>query len=321
MLTIQFNTEIYQSINDNLLLNVPVPSILGVTSALQNIGKVRNRGLELNLITRNFTGDFTWTTDFNISFNRNIVLELGPEGTPIITGQQTSSITSVGRPIGDFFGFVHDGIYNTQEEIDSRPSLPSDRPGDPIIKDVNEDGIISVDDRTSLGNYQPDFYYGLHNSFSYKGFDLSVLIQGVQGAEVMSLIYRQVMAMTGRTNSYGLARERWRSPEEPGNGEVYAASIDVHGYRRHPSSFYVQDASYIRVRNITLGYNFDSSTIERLGASQVRLYLSAQNPFTFTNYLGYNPEVSSNHSALTPGIDYHNYPLAKSLVFGIDLTF
>jgi TonB-dependent starch-binding outer membrane protein SusC len=319
---IQLSTDVYRSINDNLLLNVPVPSILGVTSSLQNIGKVRNKGLEFTLITHNINRQFDWSTDFNISFNRNIVLELGPEGTPIrSTSNQMSHITQVGRPVGDFFGYIFDGVYNTTEEINNRPSLATDRPGDPIVRDVNEDGAITVEDRTVLGNYQPNFFYGISNTFRYKGFDLSILIQGVQGADVMSLIYRQVMPMTGRTNSYGLARERWRSPEEPGNGQVFAASIDVRGVRRDPSSFYMQDGSFMRVRNITLGYNLDPKILDRLRISASRVYISSLNPFTFTNYIGFNPEVSSYHNALTPGVDYMNYPLSKTLTVGLNLTF
>jgi TonB-linked SusC/RagA family outer membrane protein len=321
---IHVNAEVYQSINDNLLLNVPVPSITGVTSALQNIGKVRNRGLELNLTTRNIVGNFNWTTEFNISFNRNVVKALGPDETPILgfTYQYNTNITQVGRPIGDFYGYIYEGIYNTEEEISKHPHLSTDVPGDPITKDVNNDGKITIDDRTILGNYQPDFFFGFDNIFKYKGFDMRVFIQGVEGADIMELDYYQSMALTGRTNGLGLARERWRSPQQPGNGKVYSASIDVIGNRRQPSSFYIQDASYIRIKNITLGYNFNYAMLKKVGISNARVYISAQNPFTFTNYIGYNPEVSSYAgSALTPGVNYYGYPLQKTLTLGVNVTF
>ena len=318
---IRFTADIYQTINDNLLLNVPVPSILGVTRSLQNIGKVRNRGMELSLVTQNFTGRFNWTSDFNFSINRNKVLALGPEGDPIkSTSNQESNITQVGRPIGDFYGYIFEGVYNTQEEIDNHPHLSTDRPGDPIVKDVNNDGQITVDDRTVLGNFQPDFSYGLNNTFTYKGFDLSVFIQGVYGNEIMNLGMRQSASMTGRTNSLGLARDRWRSPEDPGNGKVFKASIDVRGVRRNPSTFYMEDGSFLRIRNITIGYNFNPSLTEKVRIQNARIYISSQNPFTFTKYSGYNPEVSSYHNSLTPGVDYFNYPLAKTLILGIVLT-
>ncbi|GAA5221662.1 TonB-dependent receptor [Membranihabitans marinus] len=316
--------DVYHSVNDNLLLNVPVPSILGVNTALQNIGKIQNRGIEFNITTENITGDFNWTTDLNFSLNRNKVLELGPEGTPIYanTYQSETNVTQIGRPIGDFYGYVFDGVYNSQEEIESRPSLSTDRPGDPIVVDVNGDGEITADDRTSIGNYQPDFYFGLDNTFRYKNIDLRVLLHGVQGASVMDLIFYQAMALTGRTNSLGLARERWRSPEEPGNGEVYAASIDVRGVRRRPSTFYIQDASYLRIKNITLGYSLNQNMIEKASLSGARIYLSAQNLFTFTSYHGYNPEVSSyNNSALTAGVNYYGYPTSKSITIGLNINF
>jgi TonB-linked SusC/RagA family outer membrane protein len=312
----------YNTISDNLLLNVPVPSILGVTNSLRNIGKVRNRGIEISLVTQNITGKFGWSTDFNISFNRNKVLELGPSGTAIrSTSNQESNITQVGRPIGDFYGYIFDGVYNSQEEIDQHPHLSTDRTGDPIVRDVNGDKQITVDDRTVLGNYQPDFFYGLGNTFKYKGFDLAVFIQGVSGSEIMNLGMRQTASMTGRTNSLGLARDRWRSPTETGNGKVFKASIDVYGVRRDPSSFYMEDGSYLRIRNITFGYNFNPSLVKKILATSARIYISSQNPFTWTKYSGYNPEISSYNSSLTPGIDYFAYPLSKNLIMGINVTF
>jgi hypothetical protein len=186
---------------------------------------------------------------------------------------------------------------------------------------VNKDGQISTDDRTILGNYQPDYTYGIANNFSYGNFDLSVMLQGVQGADIMDLGMRQSLSMTGRTNNLGMARDRWRSPDQPGNGKVFKAITDVYGVRRDASSFYMQDGSYLRVRNIILGYNFPVSLISHVKLSAARLYFTAQNPFTVTKYIGYNPEVSSYHSALTPGVDYFNYPLAKTFSAGINLTF
>lgn len=319
---IKLITDVYQTISSDLLLNVPVPSILGVTSALQNIGKVRNRGIEFSLTTRNITGKLDWTTDFNISFNRNKVLQLGPSGKPIIsTSYRESNITQVGRPIGDFYGYIFEGVYNSQEEIDKHPHLDTDTPGDPIVKDVNKDGKISTADRTVLGNYQPDFGYGMNNTFKYKGFDLSVFIQGVYGNEIMDLGKYQTGSMTGRTNSKGMARDRWRSPEDPGNGKIFKASIDVYGVRRNSSTFMMEDGSYLRIRSITLGYNFNPDLLSKMKINSARIYLSSLNPFTFTKYDGYNPEVSTYDSALTPGIDYFNYPLSKSLTLGINVTF
>jgi TonB-linked SusC/RagA family outer membrane protein len=314
--------DIYQRTSNDLLLDVPVPSILGLSNSLENIGKVRNQGLEIGLTTHNLVKKFKWSTDINFSINRNKVLALGSDGAPIISNTVGDShITKVGMPIGNFFGYIFDGVYNTQDQIDKHAHQTTDRPGDPIVRDVSGDGKISTDDRTVLGNYQPDFTYGIGNNFSYASFDLTINIQGVQGAKIMDLGMRQSLSMNGRTNNLGIARDRWRSPDQPGNGKVFKAMTDVYGVRRDASSFYMQDGSYLRVRNIILGYSFSPSLLNRLRLSTLRLYVSAQNPFTFTNYIGYNPEVSSYHSALTPGVDYFNYPLAKTFSAGLNLTF
>ncbi|GAI77709.1 unnamed protein product, partial [marine sediment metagenome] len=171
--------DYYNSKTTDLLLYVPVPAITGFTNGLKNIGSVRNKGWELAINSRNFTGDLRWTTDFNISSNKNTVLALGPEGDIIKAGH----ITKVGYPLGNYYGYVFEGIYNTQEEIDARPHLPSDAPGDPKIRDVNNDEIISADDRTILGDSYPDLFFGIGNNFSYKNFDLSIFLQGVLGQE------------------------------------------------------------------------------------------------------------------------------------------
>jgi TonB-linked SusC/RagA family outer membrane protein len=314
--------DIYQRTSNDLLLDVPVPSILGLTNSLENIGKVRNRGLELGLNTRNFVGKFKWSTDINFSMNRNKVLALGADGAPIISSTQGDShITQVGKPIGNFYGYIFDGVYNTQDQINKHAHQSTDGPGDPIVRDIDGDGQISTNDRTILGNYQPSYTYGIGNNFSYSNFDLTVNMQGVEGSKIMDLGMRQSLDMNGRTNQLGLARDRWRSPQEPGNGKVFKAMTDIYGVRRDASSFYMQDGSYLRVRNIILGYNFSPSLLSRLKVSTLRIYVSAQNPFTITKYIGYNPEVSSYHSALTPGVDYFNYPLAKTFSAGLNLTF
>ncbi len=316
--------DLFQRITQDLLLNVNVPSILGFTNSLQNIGKVRNRGMELTLMTKNSTSEFKWSTDFNISFIRNKVLALGPSGDPIISttyGGSSTHITQVGRPMGEFFGYIWDGIYNSQEEINSRPSLPTDEPGSPIILDVNNDNEITTADRTVIGNHYPNFVYGVKNAFSYKNFDLNIFIQGVQGVDIMNVGKRQTMVLTGRTNQLGEARERWRSPEQPGNGKVPKANIDVYGVVRDPSTFYVEDGSYLRIRNVTIGYTLNRSLVDRIGLGNARVYASAMNLLTLSKNTDFNPEISTFHSGLTPGTADINYPVARTVSFGINLTF
>ena len=320
--------DYYHKLNTDLLLDVSVPAVMGVQSSLQNIGKVRNQGIELQLSSVNTTGEFVWKTDLNIAANRNKVLELGPNGDPIFAtsgtgGTNVTHITQIGKPIGSFYGFIFDGVYNTVEEINNHPHLSTDIPGDPIIRDVSGDGEITMDDRTIIGDAYPDYTFGFKNDFSYKGFDLSVFIYGAQGGEIMNQSKYFTASMTGRLNSLGEARDRWRSPEEPGNGKVFSANIDINGYRRLPSTFYIEDASFVRLRTVTLGYDVSRILGKRCKLDKARVYVSGQNLFTWSPYKMYNPEASMTefNSQLTPGSDQDVFPLAKTFTMGISVSF
>jgi hypothetical protein len=187
---------------------------------------------------------------------------------------------------------------------------------------VNDDGEITPDDKTIIGSYQPDFTYGLKNTFRYHGFDLSIFIEGVSGRQILNRAMRQNAVLTGRTNSLGLARERWRSPEHPGNGKVPKANIDIYGVRRQASTYDIQDGSYLRIRNVTLGYTFSPNLLKSSAVSSARVYITTLNPYIYTKYNGFNPQVSSHKdNSLTPGIDYYNYPLSKNITLGINITF
>ena len=318
----------YKSTTSDLLLNVQVPSSLGFTTALQNIGEVENKGWEISLSTRNLVGEFQWSTDFNFATNDNEVTRLGSSGDPILSsgGAGIRHITRIGDPIGSYFGYVVDGIYQTQQDIDNAPvdtQAPDARPGDFRFKDVNGDGVIDPDDRTVIGNYLPDFTWGLNNRFSYKGFDLTILFQGVEGAEVLNLTRRHLGNGEANFNSYAEWNNRWISPSQPGNGEIPRADRQTgnHGNNNRPSSFQVEDASYIRLRNVTIGYNLP---LEMLGKyiRSFRVYASGTNLFTSTDYLGFNPEVN-NQSTFNnvQGEDYGAYPLSRIFTVGVNVTF
>lgn len=324
------NIDWYRKITSDLLLNVQVPAAVGFGTAnpLQNIGKVSNTGFEFGLSTRNLTGRFTWNTDLNFSTNKNKVLELGITGDPVFgaSAHDTRHITRIGDPIGSYFGYVVEGIYQTQDEIDRAPTdqlAIKTVPGDFKFKDVNGDGVVNAQDRTVLGSYFPDFTYGITNRFAYKGFELNFLIQGVEGAKVLNLTRRHLANGEALTNSYALFLDRWVSPEQPGNGKVPRADkqTTVHNNNTRPSSFQVEDASYIRLRNLTLGYRFSEGQISR-GFPALRVYLSGTNLLTFTDYVGYNPEVnnqSTNNN--TPGEDYGAYPLTRNFTIGVNVSF
>ena len=319
-----FVADYFLSNTSDLLLNVPVPTTTGFNTALQNIGKVENKGWEFALTSRNFTGSFKWTTNANISFIRNEVLALGPEGDPIRSGSGIGNthITVIGEPMGNFFGYIQEGVYLDQQDLDNSPSFPNSEPGDVKYKDVDGDGQITPNDRTIIGNNLPDFYWGMTNTFSYKGFDLNVIIQGVQGNEILNLSSRFISNLEGNQNQRIEVLERWRSPQEPGNGIIPRANSRTTGNNNNVSTRWVEDGSFVRIRNITLGYNFSNDIFTNTFIQSARAYLGVQNAFTITDYKGYNPEVNlQGGAALSPGTDYGGYPLARTYTLGLNLNF
>ncbi|CAA9223370.1 MAG: Outer membrane TonB-dependent transporter, utilization system for glycans and polysaccharides (PUL), SusC family [uncultured Cytophagales bacterium] len=320
---IYLNADYYRRITTDLLLQVQVPTLTGFSSAIQNIGRVRNQGVELALTTRNLTGAFTWTTDANVSFNRNEVLALGPTGDPVRSGSGIgeTNITVIGQPVGNFFGYKQLGVFLDQTDLDAYPHFADTRPGDVKYEDVSGDGRIDAADRTTIGNNQPDFIYGLTNTFGFKGVDLTVVIQGVQGGQILNLSRRFFENLEGSQNQLTTVLDRWRSPENPGDGKTPRGNSRPTGNNNAVSSRWVEDASYLRIRNVTLGYNLPAGLISKVRLQAVRLYAGVQNAFTFTRYLGYNPEVSGYESAFTGGVDYGTYPLARTYTVGVNLGF
>lgn len=325
---IYFTFDYYNRITTDLLLNVNVPSALGFSTALTNIGKVRNRGWEFGLTSRTLVGTFTWSTDFNISANRNVVLELGPSGDPILSAGSAGlrHITRIGDPIGSYYGYAVAGIYQTEEEIANAPDdklAPNARPGDFRFKDVNGDGVIDPKDRTVIGNYMPDFTYGVTNTFGYRGLELQVFLQGVQGNEILNLTHRHMLNGEANFNAYAYQGNYWRSPEDPGNGKVprpdRQSALD--GNNNRPSSYQVEDGSYLRLRTMRLTYALPAQLL-RNRAERASVYVAGNNLVTWTRYLGFNPEVSSmSYTNTTPGEDYGAYPLARTYTVGVNLTF
>lgn len=315
--------DYYSRITTDLLLSVQVPTLTGFATASRNIGKVENKGMEFGLVTRNTTGDFKWNTDFNLSFNRNKVLALGPTGDAIRSGSGVgeTNITVIGKPLGNFYGYQQLGVFKDQADLDSYPHDATARPGDVKFADINGDGKFNADDRTLIGNNQPDFIYGMTNTFSFKGFDLGITLQGVQGGKILNLSRRFIENLEGNQNQLTTVLDRWRSPQEPGNGTVPRANQRTTGNSNAISSRWVEDASYFRIRNITLGYNLPKTVIDRLKIQSLRLYGGIQNAFTSTKYLGYNPEVSGYENALTGGVDYGSYPLARTYTIGLNIGF
>lgn len=318
--------EYFKSTTSDLLLAVQVPSALGFTNALTNIGEVVNKGFEISLTSRNLTGALKWTTDFNFSTVDNEVTKLGPSGDPLLStgGAGNRHITKIGEPIGSYFGYKTDGIYQNQAEIDNSgivDQIATPRPGDFKWVDVNKDGFINSADRTTIGNYLPDFTYGLNNRFEYDNFEFSFLLQGVEGNEVLNLTRRHMGNGEANYNSYSEWNNRWRSESQPGNGLIPRANRSGGNSNNRPSDYQVEDASYLRLRNVTLAYNFPESALgDKI--NNLRVYLSGTNLFTKTDYLGFNPEVNNqDDNTNVQGEDYGAYPLSSVITFGLNAKF
>mgnify|MGYP000168828282 FL=1 len=327
--------DLYNSNTYDLLLNVPVPMTTGYTTRLENIGKVNNKGIEFNISTNHQMGDVTWSAYFNISKNINEVKALGPGNADIISSGSVGNayfITRVGEPIGSYYLPVVEGVYKNQAEVDaslhyvdspSNYGLADTKPGDFKFKDVNGDGILDISDtdRAIVGNYMPDFAYGFGANIAWKGIDLGVIFQGVYGNEILNLSRRYFYNHEGNMNNYKGALDRLKSEDNPGSGMNVRANRVSKGQNGTTSTWHVEDGSYLRIKNISLGYTFPMSLVNKVCLQAARIYCSIQNPFTFTRYEGYNPEVSNRNSVTTNGEDYGVYPLARTISLGVNLTF
>ncbi|REA63680.1 SusC/RagA family TonB-linked outer membrane protein [Dyadobacter luteus] len=325
---IMLTVDRFQSRNTDLLLNVNVPAITGFNTMLQNVGEVKNRGWEFVLNTVNVEKAFQWSTDFNLSTYKNEVVKLGPSGDPIISAR---NITMIGQPIGMFYGLRTDGIFKNQAELDAgpiyNPGAPDrSRVGDQRFVDVSgpdgvPDGIINSYDYTIIGSPYPDFYYGMTNRFAYKNFSLSVSMQGSYGNEITSTANDIRLTTRSRSRTLSTQVNYWKSEQDPGDGMTPRPNDAPTGGVRLVSPRYMDSGSYLRINNINFGYLFPEKVANAVKLSALRVYVNVTNPFIFTKNTSFNPDVSNTTSALTPGIDYNNYPLPKSLIFGVNVTF
>lgn len=323
--------DLYYSRTNDLLLNVPVPVLTGFTSSLTNIGSLRNQGVEFSLTTHNIVGEFNWTTDFNISANRNKVLKLGANDDPILINTNSAlSITQVGNAIGSYYGYKILGVLSTDEANKAASgstaglgwAAPSgSEGGDPKVYDADGDGKITADDRVILGNYQPNFTWGLTNTFTYKGIDLSFMLTGSHGGEIMNQNARFLGEFNGNRNLYASAANYWRSDADPGDGMTPKPRTVYTGIRGQSTSYWVEDGSFVRIKNIRLGYTFPSTLVRSIGLSNVRVYVNLENVYVFSDYRNYDPEGSTFQTGYRVGYDYGAYPTPFSATFGLNVTF
>lgn len=327
---LSFIIDGYYKKTKDLLLQVKIPGTSGFSSGLKNIGQVENKGLELTVNATPIKGEFTWNTSLNLTWNKNKVLDLG--GVSFMypsqpgqdeTGIHLGRIIQVGQPLGTFYGYVYDGIFGVNDDIASS-AQPTAQPGDIRYKDISgpegvPDGQINDLDRTIIGCAQPKVFGGFNNTFSYKNFDLNVNMIFTLGNDIYNGTRVTMENMQGATNMFASTIDCW-SPEN--QDALFPRPLRSKAVMR-VSDQYVEDGSYLRFQNITLGYNVPSKYLGFTKyISSLRIYASMQNFFTITNYSGDNPEVSKyGQDNLGAGYDAFSYPLAKSVIFGLNVQF
>ncbi|GEP96704.1 SusC/RagA family TonB-linked outer membrane protein [Chitinophaga cymbidii] len=316
---LNFTAEYYNRITSDMLLPIQLPAIAGFTTTWSNVGKVRNRGVELGIDYRTRIGEVGFNGNFNISFNRNKVLEIQGANDEIWNGTMYGdyNVSKPGRPIGMIYGYKVLGIFQNQAEIDASPTQDGAIPGVYKYEDVNGDGVVSYDqtDMVEIGNPYPKFNWGLTLGADYKNFDLSVLLLGAQKYDLFRQIESSTMNLDGVFNVGVESKERWRSESNPGAGKI--GTTNTWKWSRESNSRYIYDASHMWIKNVSLGYTIPKST---LGFSQVRLYLSTDNLFLITNYPGNNPDVDNN-GGTNPGLDDEAYPVPRTFSIGANLSF
>ncbi|SFU41879.1 TonB-linked outer membrane protein, SusC/RagA family [Pustulibacterium marinum] len=307
---ISFSVDGYVKTNDNLLLDAPLPTGTGFSSAIQNVGRVQNKGLEFQLNTTTLQkGDFTWETSANISFNRNEVQDLvGQElydGN--VAGRGEVSLIREGEALGTFYGYVWGGV--------------DPQTGDVYYIDQNGESTFNptADDRTIIGNANPDFTYSLGNTLSYKNFGLNIFLQGSQGNDIFNATRVNMEGMIDSKNQFTSVLDRWQNP-----GDVTDIPRVLEGDIRNSlaSDRYVEDGSYLRFKAVTLSYNLPKTFLEKVKLTTFKLYVTGENLITITDYSGFDPEVNAfGGSNTVQGVDFGTYPQTRNIIFGMNLTF
>lgn len=338
---VNLTADVYKKITTDLLLNAPIPSQSGFNSQFQNIGRIDNSGVELQLSTININkADFKWKTDFNITFNRNEVKDLGgAEFIPISTfggWQANVGRVIVGEQIGTMFGYQFDGIYQIDDftwQNDSDPNVAfEDRnfalkdglpvysgtalPGRMKYSDLNGDGFINDEDRKVIGNSAPVHFGGINNTFTYKNFDLSVFLQWSYGNELYNAAKVRLNGVQPWMNiSQDYFENNW-TPNNPSNTDPEYRRID----QQIASSYYVEDGSYLRLKTVSLGYRLPNKLTKKIGFKSLKFNLIGNNLLTWTNYSGWDPEVNFNNPLLS-GLDRIAYPRSRNFTLSLNATF
>jgi len=323
--TLNISADYYILNRDGLLLDVPVPQQSGFSTSLQNIGKIKNSGFELQIASKTFNiaKDLTYSGSFNFSTNKNEVLALANGQNQIITGENNFSITKVGGSIGEMYGYNIIGIYKTQQEITNSAHITGTIVGDYIMEDLNGDGKIDVNDKRSFGSGVPKYILGFNNNFRYKNFELSFSLY----SEIGKKIYNADAVTTLESGEgFGMASQyyfdnRYNAQTNP-NGFFGMPNMNFSNNRKEArtSNLYFKDADYVRLRSLRLAYNLPQSVLGNLGLENVQVYLVGNNIFTLSKYKGLNIDATSDN-VLTQGFDQAYYPVAKIYSMGFNLKF
>jgi TonB-linked SusC/RagA family outer membrane protein len=296
---IALNADVYFNKTRDLLLARPLPPSTGYTSIYDNIGDLQNKGIELVLNTENLVNAFKWNTSIVFAMNRNKVTKLY-EGQPIADQGRGGNWVMVGEPIGIFYDYRCLGVDPTT--------------GDLVYDDINHDGVINSEDWTKIGDPNPDFTYGITNTFSFKNFDLSIFLQGVSGNDVFNGSFLYLESGTGEDNQTVAMIHRWKKPGDitdmPRVGDMYQ------------SSRFIENGSFMRIKNVTLGYNFPKELMSKIKMKSARIYIAGENLYTFTAYTGMDPEVNYyGNDNIVLGTDFFTYPQSRTVLFGLNLGF
>ena len=300
------NLDYYNKTTNDMLMYVTLPEGQTANNIVRNEGEMNNKGFEANILSENLVGEFKWNTAFNISFNKNKLVSLDLQ--QIYPAARTVEVVNdyvvrnmPGRPMGSFFGYISQGV--------------NPETGDMIYQDINGDGRISSSDRTFIGDPNPNFTFGLTNNFAYKGFNLSIFLQGSQGNDIFNASRMETEGMYDGKNQSTRVLQRWRVP-----GQI--TEVPKAGYNMLNSTYFIEDGSYLRVKNVSLSYNIKGEVLNRIGINRLQPFVSASNLFTFTKYTGLDPEVNQyGNSGVVQGVDWGTYPQSKSFVVGLNLEF
>ena len=319
---ISLTAEYYRKETNDLLFSVPIPIFSGYQTRLENLGSIENKGLELQLDAQVLVSKFKWSSNFNVTLNKNKVLEL-PDNVDILYssapsnngGTMETSLLRVGEPVGVFYGYVYEGVYQSGDTFIPGGGFETSEGGERFA-DIDDNQILDSEDRTIIGDPNPKAVWGFNNDFSYKGLYLNMFFQAFTGGDMLNLVRLDMDRLSGNTNATKEALRRW-TPENTETDVPMAAA----GRVSRVSSRFVEDGSFLRLKNISLGYDFDASILKKIGMGSARVYVSGQNLLTFTNYSGVDPEVGYRSSNVNLGLDYDSYPSTKAYTVGINLTF